>query len=154
MRPKLQLERDAQRIFCHFEQIKALANSERNGLGFLPEQAFRDGIDRRKMLALVERSSEKDKLAAYLLYSGVYPNAKIQQIATVKAYRRQGVGSALIRSLVTELEQLGFMTIRADVASDLGAALEFYARNGFEQVLTQAGGASRRRQIILHIRRP
>ena len=152
MRPKLQLERDAQRISCHFEQIKALANSERNGLGFLPEQALRDGIDRRKMLALVDRSSEKDKLAAYLLYSGVYPNAKIQQIATVKAYRRQGVGSALLRSFVTELEQLGFMTIRADVASDLGAGLEFYARNGFERVLTQAGGASRRRQIILHIR--
>ena len=152
MRPKLQLERDAQRISCHFEQIKELANSERNGLGFLPEQAFRDGIDRRKILALVDRSGERDKLAAYLLYSGVYPNAKIQQIATVKAYRRQGVGSALIRSLVTELEQLAFMTIRADVASDLNAALAFYARNGFERVRTQAGGASRRRQIILHVR--
>ena len=44
------------------------------------------------------------------------------------------------------------MTIRADVASDLNSALAFYAKNGFERVRTQTGGASRKRQIVIHVR--
>ncbi len=150
--PYLHLEIDPRRLSCHFREIKALADSERNGLGFIPEQALRDSIDRRKMLALVDRSREKDRLVGYLLYSGVFPHAKVQQIATVKDWRQQGVASALVRSMATELERLGFMTIRADVASDLDAALAFYAKNGFERIRARAGGASRKRQIIIHER--
>ena len=104
------------------------------------------------MLVLKDQSRDKDSLVAYLLYSGVFPYAKIQQIATVRSYRHQGMGSALIRALVTDLVHLGYMTIRADVASDLGAALAFYAKNGFEPVRTQAGGASRQRRITIHVR--
>ena len=152
MRSNLHLEKDPRKIFSLFDGIKALANSERNGLGFLPEQALRDGIYRRKMLVLKDQSRDKDSLVAYLLYSGVFPYAKIQQIATVRSYRHQGMGSALIRALVTDLVHLGYMTIRADVASDLGAALAFYAKNGFEPVRTQAGGASRQRRITIHVR--
>ncbi len=152
MGPTLHPERDPQRILRHFEEIKLLADSERHSLGFLPDQALRDGIIRSKFLALIDRSGEQDALVAYLLYSGVFPNTKIQQIATVERYRKQGVGSALIRTLVADLEKLGFMTIRADVASDLDEALAFYAKNGFNRIRTQAGGASRNRQIIVHIR--
>ena len=150
--PDLYLEKDPRRLSSHFREIKALADSERNGLGFLPEQALQDGIDRRKMLALVDRSHEKDRIVGYLLYSGVFPHAKVQQIATVKEWRQQGVGSALVRSLVTELEGLGFMTIKADVADDLDAALAFYAKNGFERIRERTGGVSRQRQIIIHER--
>ena len=152
MGPILHPERDPQEILRHFEEIKLLADSERHSLGFLPEAALRDGISRRKLVALIDRSGERDKLAAYLLYSGVFPHAKVQQIATVEGYRKQGVGSALIRILVSDLEPFGFMTIRADVASDLDEALAFYAKNGFNRIRTQAGGASRRRQIIVHVR--
>ncbi|MDE0503710.1 MAG: GNAT family N-acetyltransferase [Candidatus Poribacteria bacterium] len=104
------------------------------------------------MLILVDRSGEQERLVAYLLYSGVFPNAKVQQIATVETYRQQGMASILIRHLVNELEKFGYMTIRADVASDLDSALAFYAKNGFERVRTQAGGASKKRQIVLHVR--
>ena len=152
MRPKLHLEQNPQRIGYFFEEIKSLADSEKNGLGFLPEQALRDGINRRKMLILVDQSGEQDRLVAYLLYSGVFPNAKVQQIATVESYRQRGMASVLIRSLVSELETLGFMTIRADVASDLDTALAFYAQNSFERVKTQTGGASRQRKIVVHVR--
>ena len=152
MRPKLHLEQDPQRIAQFFEEIKALADSEKNGLGFLPEQALRDGIDRRKMLILLDRSGEQERLVAYLFYSGVFPKAKVQQIATVETYRQQGMSSILIRQLVTELEKLGYMTIKADVASDLDSALAFYAKNRFERVRTQTGGASRKRQIVVHVR--
>lgn len=152
MGPTLYPERDPERILRHFEEIKRLADSEKHSLGFLPEQALRDGITRGKFVALIDRSSEQEKLVAYLLYSGVFPHAKVQQIATVKSYRGGGVGSALIRTLVSDLERFGFMTIRADVASDLDGALAFYAKNRFDRIRTQPGGASRRRQIIVHVR--
>ncbi len=152
MRPDLSIEREPERILAHIAEIVALADSERSGLGFLPEQALRDGIVRGKLLALFDRSLDPRRLVGYVLYSGVFPYAKIQQIATIKPYRKQGVASALIRALVDELEQFGFMTIRAHVASDLSPALAFYRKNGFERVRTQPGGASRHRQIVVHVR--
>ena len=152
MRTDLHLEKDPQRILAHFDEILSLADSERARLGFLPEQALRDGILRGKMLGLVDRSLEQPRLVAYLLYSGVFPHAKVQQVATIGTHRQQGVASALIRALVAELEQLGFMTLRADVASDLHAALAFYATNRFEPVRTKPGGTSRSRNIVVHIR--
>lgn len=152
MQPNLYVEQEPQRIAHFFEEIKALADSEKNGLGFLPNQALRDAIDRRKMRILIDRSGVQDRVVAYLLYSGVFPNAKVQQIATVETYRQKGMASKLICHLVNELETLGFMTIRADVASDLDTALSFYANNGFERVRVQTGGASRKRQIIVHVR--
>ena len=139
MEANLCLEKTPGNILRHFDEIMALADSERSSLGFLREQALRDSIERGKMLALLDRSGKKTKLAAYLLYSGVYPHAKIQQIATAEAYRRQGVASALLRALIAELEQLEFMTIRADVASDLRVALAFYASHAFERVKVRAG---------------
>ncbi len=152
MRPDLYLEKDPQRILEHVGEVVSLADSETMGLGFLPEQALRDGILRGKMLVLIDRSFERPKLVAYLLYSGVFPYAKVQQLATIRSHRQQWVASALIRALVTELERLGFMTLRADVASDLLAALEFYASNRFEPTRTKPGGTSRSRNIVVHIR--
>ena len=150
MDTNLRLQKAPGSLLPHFDEIIALINSERKSLGFLSEQAMRDGIERGKVLALLDPSVEKTRLVAYLLYSGVYPHAKIQQIATVEAYRHQGVASALLRALIAELERLEFLSIQADVASDLDTALAFYAKNGFERVRVRTGGASRNRQIVVH----
>ena len=152
MLPNTLVEKDPEHILRYFEEIKSLADSERDGLGFLPQQALQDAIYRRKMLILLDQGSTPRELLGYLLYSGVFPHAKIQQIATVRSHRKQGIGSALIDGLVKDLEQLGYMTIRADVASDLKLALAFYASNGFEPIRTQAGGISRQRTIVIHSR--
>ena len=148
----LYVEDNSRNILAYFDEIISLSNSEKNALGFLTEQAIRNAIDRRKLLILLDRSFRSPKFVGYLLYSGVFPYAKIQQIATVQSYRNEGAATTLIRALVTKLEFLGFMTIRADVAIDLHKALAFYRRNGFEQVKIQAGGISRNRQIALHVR--
>ena len=148
----LLLEKSPQHILTHLNEIIALADSETSSLGFLSKQALRDGIERGKMLVFLDRSSEKNKLVAYLLYSGVFPHAKIQQIATIKSYRQRGVASALIRALVAELERINFMTVQANIAADRAAALAFYKKNGFERVRTQKGGKARNRPIIVHVR--
>ena len=133
-------------------EIQALADSEKEPLGFLPEIAIRDAICRKRLLAMQAGEGAFKELAGYLLFSGVFPHAKVQQIAVVSKYRAQGVASAMMRTFVAELERRGFMTIRADVASDLPVAMAFYARQGFEIVREREGGKARGRTILVHVR--
>ena len=150
MKPSLCLETDPDRILNHLDEIIELANSERSGLGFLTKEAMKDGIERGKMLALLHESNNQHRLAGYLLYGGVFPNAKVQQIATAVPYRGQGVATKLMGELVSYLEDRRFLTIRADVAADLDIARRFYERNGFDPTTERPGGSSRRRTIIIY----
>ncbi|NNG70492.1 GNAT family N-acetyltransferase [Rhizobium laguerreae] len=133
-------------------QIQALADSEKEPLGFLPETAILDAICRKRLIAMTADTGSAREFAGYLLFSGVFPHAKVQQIAVVPKYRGQGVASALMRTIVAELEKRGFMTVRADVASDLPAAMAFYAKQGFEIVREREGGKARGRKILVHVR--
>jgi GNAT superfamily N-acetyltransferase len=146
------IEQSAQALKPLLPAIQALADSEKEPLGFLPAKAFEDAIARRRLMAAVVQDGEVRKLAGYLLYSGVFPNAKVQQIAAAPAFRKKGAASALMKALIAELERVGFLGIRADVASDLPIALAFYAKHGFEKVRERAGGTARGRMIVIHSR--
>ena len=132
------------------EEIIALADSERTSLGFWPEPALRDAITRKKLFVLLDRTSIPKGLVGFLLFSGVYPHVKIQAIATVETSRRQGGGTALLRGLIDDLEKYGYLTVRADVASDLDTALRFYSSHGFRKIRSRPGGSAREREIIVH----
>ena len=132
--------------------IRELADKEGNAVGFLPEIAYAEAAKQEKIIALVDESGNKSTFAGYLLHSGVYPNAKVQQIATRKSYRNRGIASAILETLVSKLEKLGFITLRADVADDLDSAKRFYQKNQFYPTSIKAGGNSRKRKIIVHIR--
>lgn len=134
------------------EQIVELANSERNALGFLPPAAYKSAIDRSRLIALVCNESGHNDLAGFILFSGVKTSAKIQQIATHRNFRRRGVARALMRSLIDLLERKNYLSVQADVASDLDQARAFYESNGFEVVSEKPGGASRGRTILVHAR--
>ncbi len=151
-RSTFRLETDRTKLLSCFEQIRQLADAEKDGLGFIPKQGLCDAINRNKIMALIDTKARELIVAGYIFHSGVYPNAKIQQIATAPAYRRKGVASALVRSLVSDLEAAGYLSIRADVASDLPEALAFYGKNEFLPITTRAGGRSRNRSIVQHIR--
>ena len=148
----LTLEKDINTLLSLFEQIQELADSEKNALGFLPKQALRDAIERGRLFALIANSGNDQKVAGYLLHSGVFPHAKIQQIAVATQYRKQAVGSSLINSFVSDLEQLGFMSVKAEIASDLEGSLAFYQKNEFELVYERDGGQTRNRKILVHVR--
>ena len=148
----MHLARDSAKLLSVFDQIKALADSERDGLGFIPESGLREAVQRGRVMALVNETRDETVVAGYIFHSGIHPHAKVQQVCVSKDFRRNGVGSALIRRLVSELEAADFSTIRADVASDLQHALAFYAKNGFERIKTRAGGKSKKRSIVQHIR--
>ncbi|MBY5736410.1 GNAT family N-acetyltransferase [Rhizobium leguminosarum] len=133
-------------------QVQALADSEKEPLGFLPEMAIREAISRRRVIAILASAGAEKEFAGYLLYSGVFPHAKVQQIAVVPKYRGLGVAGALMRTFLSELEVRGFMTVRADVAADLPSALAFYASQGFAIVRERRGGKARGRKICVHVR--
>lgn len=133
-------------------QVQELADSEKEPLGFLPEMAIREAISRRRVIAILAETGTISEFAGYLLYSGVFPHAKVQQIAVVPKYRGKGVAGALMRVFLADLEGRGFMTVRADVAGDLPSALAFYASQNFQVVQERDGGKARGRTIFVHVR--
>lgn len=151
--PVVVIERENATLTSLLPEIRALADSEKdNALGFLPAKAFEDAVGRGRLIAAVVDDCGSRRFAGYLLHSGVFPNAKVQQVAVVSAFRKVGVASSLLKALVSELERVGFLSIRADIASDLSNALAFYTKNGFQPVLERAGGKARGRKIIVHSR--
>ena len=130
--------------------ITTLATNVNSALGLPVKSTIRDAIEKNRLIALVGENSQNFELAGYVLWGGIFPNAKIQQIELVKSYRRQGAGAALVTELVQYLEKLRFMTIQADVAEDMTTDLAFYEQNNFYRLRTtnddDLGG---RRKIIL-----
>jgi ribosomal protein S18 acetylase RimI-like enzyme len=146
------IERDVKAQTALIPEIQQIADSEKGALGFLPSTAFGEAIGRGRLVAAIAQGGAARTFAGFLLYSGVYPNAKTQQVAATPTFRRQGAASALMRALISELERLGYLSIRADVASDLPDALAFYAKHGFERILERPGGTTRGRTILIHSR--
>jgi GNAT superfamily N-acetyltransferase len=132
--------------------ICELADTEKEALSFLPEVAYREGVMRQRIVAMVAQGGGKSSLAGYVFFSGVFPHAGIQQVAVDPKCRRSGVASALLNGLAAQLESQGYLTIKAAIASDLPEAQSFYAKNGFVHRHSRQGGVARGRTILLYVR--
>jgi ribosomal protein S18 acetylase RimI-like enzyme/predicted nucleic acid-binding protein len=150
--PVYRTERDPTVLLQHLSTIRTLADAEKEALGFLPEAAYRDAIKKRRLVAMYTTLTEAPEIVGFILYSGVFPHARIQQIAVAPSHRRERIASALINDIVSRLAAQGYMTITAAVASDLDHAQAFYERNGFVARRTLPGGSARKRLIILRCR--
>ncbi|WP_316171533.1 MULTISPECIES: GNAT family N-acetyltransferase [unclassified Bradyrhizobium] len=139
-------------LLQHFEAIRALADSEKEALGFLPEVAYRDAIMQKRLRVMLARENGTSQLAGFILFSGVFPNARIQAVAVSPEHRRSGVASALVSGLVSHLESRGYIAITAAVASDLATAQAFYESRGFIARHVRDGGQARQRRIVLRSR--
>ncbi len=145
-------EKDPAYLRRQLPAIRALADTEKEALGFLPEAAYGEAIERRRLIAMCSPDGGNTEVAGFILFSGVFPHARIQQIVVAKQHRRAGVASALINELVSQLEARAYLTVSAAVASDLSAAQAFYERNGFVAQRTVPGGQARSRMITLRTR--
>lgn len=142
--------KDPAEIRPYLPDVQILADCEKEALGFLPDQVFEDANTRRRLIVAVADESSGSVFAGHILFSGVFPNAKVQQIAAASAYRLRGAATALMRAFISELERTGHISIRADVASDLPIARAFYERHGFELLREKTGGAARNRTIRVY----
>ena len=145
-------EREPKALLSSLSDIISLADSEKEALGFLPPSAYKDAIEKRRLVGMFSISGGDAKLVGYVLFSGVYPNAKIQQIVVDKSHRRGRVATSLLNEIISQLEIRGYLTLTAAVASDLRAAQELYEENGFVAKRSRKGGKVRKRQIILRAR--
>lgn len=150
--PVYRAEKEPAALLPMLPQIVALANGEKEALGFIPEGGYRDAIERRRLIAMRTPLDGSALVAGFVLFSGVFPNARIQQIVVASDHRRMGIASALLNETVSQLESLGYLTLTAAVASDLPAAQSFYEHNGFVARRSREGGQARGRTIILRAR--
>ncbi|HWA88556.1 MAG TPA: GNAT family N-acetyltransferase [Rhizomicrobium sp.] len=139
-------------LLAQVAAIRALADGEKEALGFLPEAAYHDAIEKRRLIAMCTPADGGAKVVGFILFSGVFPNARVQQIVVAKEHRRAHVATALINEVVSQLEARGYLTISAAVASDLPAAQAFYENCGFVARHARRGGQARNRTIILRAR--
>lgn len=145
----LRIETNPRLLLEHVSSIRSLADREKEALGFLPEAAYRDAIAQRRLFAMFARSADSIEIAGFILFSGVFPNARVQQVAVAPSHRRNGIASALVNALVSHLENRGYLNVTAAVASDLDEAQAFYEKKGFVARRVRDGGAARQRTIVL-----
>src|SRR5579863_2555222 len=142
-------ENDPAILLTFLPEIRALADTEKEALGFLPEPAYREAVVKRRLIAMLAESKGAVSIAGYVLFSGVLPNCRVQQVVVKSEHRRKRLGSALLNSLVSHLEKRGYMGISAAIADDLSTAQRFYEVNGFLERRAKPGGQARVRMIIL-----
>lgn len=145
---ELTLESRPDQVIPLLDQVHTIANAEKEALGFIPHGAYDDAAKQRRLLLATSRST----VVGFVLFGGVFPHARIQQIGVAPNLRRSGVASRLMRELLARLEKEGFLTVKARVAQDLPIAQAFYAKLGFEAAQTVQGGEARNRQIVIRVR--
>lgn len=145
-------ESDPAALLPYLHEIQALADSEKEALAFLAAPAYREAIERRRLIAMFVIAGTKRRVVGHALFSGVFPYARIQQIVVARDQRRGGIARALLNAVVSNLEARGYLAISAAVASDLLVAQAFYESCGFIARRSKAGGQARGRTIILRSR--
>lgn len=149
---RLRIEKRAEAIGTLLPQVIAIANGEKEALGFLTEGAYREAVARRQIYLMVDEGASEPVVGGFILFGGVYPNARVTQIGVRPDFRRARVGSRLMAALASDLEKQNYLSIKAKIASNLNSAIGFYKKNGFEEVSRKRGGVARNRDILVHIR--
>ena len=141
------LRREFAEIVPFLNAISTQADRERQALGFLPAPAYEEAARQRKLFLLLAEDGGVLRYAGHLLFGGIFPQLRVRQICVDPAYRRRGNATRLLRSLKSHGETEGYLSIVANIASDLQAANSFYERNGFTTQRLKSGGLVRKRTI-------
>lgn len=134
-------------IASFLDAVRTHADSERNALGFLPGPAYLDAAQQGKLFVLVATDEGSAHYAGHLLFGGIFPHLRVRQICISPKYRGHGNATKLLRALKSQGESEGYLSIVANVATDLQAANLFYENNGFATRRLKLGGSSRGRTI-------
>lgn len=151
MSPQFVIRRNFPEIEPHLSAIINQADSQRDALGFLPQPAYAEAARQRKLILLLCQSNGESKYAGHLLFGGTFPNLRVRQIAVSPEYRRRGNATNLLRTLISQGENEGYLQIEANVATDLIGSNLFYERSGFATARLKAGGTTRNRTINVRL---
>jgi ribosomal protein S18 acetylase RimI-like enzyme len=120
------IRRDFIDIFPFLDTIRAGADGERRALGFLPDAAYSEAAQQRKLILLLSQRGDTTSYVGHLLFGGIFPILRVRQIAIATQHRRQGHATTLLRTLIAQGENEGYLNIVANVATDLDNANSFY----------------------------
>lgn len=145
----VQIEKEPERVAEYLTDIKALADSNRSSLGFLPGSVYEDQCVRGNLLVAVGES--KRHFRGYLLFGARFPHLRVGQLAVTKDSRFCGIADTLLAHLTDFGEANGYITVRARVAADLPAN-RFWEKAGFKVLRQEKGGVSSNRTINVRLK--
>ena len=146
---KIRIQKAFKFVEPYIDRARQGADMERNALGFLPPNAYRQAAEQGKLFIAVDAA---DLYLGHLMFGGVFPHGKVQQIYCTPEFRRYGVAKALMNELVNYAQDRAYLSLSAKVASDLSEANDFYERMGFHAVSTHPGGKTRGRLLYRRVR--
>ncbi|HUG42888.1 MAG TPA: GNAT family N-acetyltransferase [Acidobacteriota bacterium] len=91
-----------------------------------------------KWLLLGARSEAAPRLAGFALALLLPPEAELHKIAVLKRFQRKGVATALLEAVLVRARAAGCHSCILEARSENRAALELYARFGFQKVLVRS----------------
>ncbi len=139
--------RKADEVAPYRDQIRRLADSNKDALGFLPAAVYPEQMLRGKLWVAVEG----EEFLGFLLFGGRFPTLKVQQLGVLPEARHRQVGSSLVGHLARYGEQRSYLRIKARVAADLPAN-SFWESVGFQLVKQEQGGVTTRRIINIRVK--
>ena len=98
-------EKDPHVLLANISTICTLADREKEALAFLTPAAYIGAIEKRRLVGMLATLEGRSDLVGFILFSGVYPNARIQQVVVEGSHRRAHVASALLNEVVSQLEE-------------------------------------------------
>ena len=118
------------------DAIKAIADANRDALGFLPAAKVKEAVNRHQTLvAFIE-----GEMVGFVIYRHRKRDKQttLYDICVKRTWRKKGVGKALLTTLQTECTQKerAFLQLKCPISL---SANQFYERFGFEKVGVDAG---------------
>jgi GNAT superfamily N-acetyltransferase/predicted nucleic acid-binding protein len=133
----------------YLQKVVCGADSDKDALGFFAESVFTDFARRDLLFVLLAEEGGEEIYVGHLLFDVRFPKAHIRQIFIEQRFRRRKLGEVLLDTLKQHLTELQFISIHARVAEDLREANGFWERQGFYPQRIEAGGASKKRMIVV-----
>lgn len=123
-------------------RIERMNDSHVSQIAALEKQCFSDPWSEKSVASELQNplslwlvAMEGEALAGYVGSQSVMGESDVMNVAVAPQFRRQGIGQALINTLVQELVQKGNYALSLEVRVSNEPARAFYAKLGF----TQAG---------------
>jgi GNAT superfamily N-acetyltransferase len=88
-------EKNPQVVRARLSDVLAIANAEKEALGFLANAAYEQSADRRRL----HLAFDGEEVVGFALFGSAFPHARVQQIGVQSSRRRRGIGSLLLKGL-------------------------------------------------------
>ena len=115
------------------EHVAAVAEMERQGFSDpWSEKSVASELDNPLSLWLIAEAD--GVVAGYVGSQTVLDRAEMMNLAVAQAFRRQGIGELLVKSLTEALAEKGVKTLLLEVRISNEPAKQLYQKLGFENV--------------------